>query len=44
MNQFVKWSVSMIVTAFITMLFIVLIKRVSRTVNVPIVSSIMEEV
>lgn len=44
MNSFAKWTVSMLVTAFVTMLFIVLIKSISRKVQIPVVSSILEEV
>lgn len=44
MEKFGKWFVTMIISAFITMVFIVVIKNISRKVPIPFVSNIVEEV
>lgn len=39
-----SWWISMIVSTFVTMIFIYLIKKASQKINVPIVSDIVESV
>lgn len=39
-----KWFVSMLVAAFITMIFIYIIKAINQKVSIPVVSSIIEGV
>lgn len=44
MERFGKWFLTMVVSAFVTMVFIFIIKSASRKVTIPIVSHIVEEV
>lgn len=44
MKSFGKWAVTMLVSAFVTMVFIVIIKNLSKKVPIPFVSQIIEEV
>ena len=39
-----SWWVQMFVSTMITMLFIYLIKKMSKAVNIPVVSTVVEEV
>ena len=40
----VNWWISMLISTLVTMFFIWIIKKVSGKVNIPVVSSIVEEV
>ena len=39
-----SWWIQMIVSTFVTMMFIYLIKKVTKAVNIPVVSTVVEEV
>ena len=39
-----SWWVQMFVCTMITMLFIYLIKKITKAVNIPVVSNVVEEV
>ena len=39
-----SWWISMFISTLTTMIFIYLIKKVTKTVNIPVVSTIVEEV
>lgn len=39
-----SWWLSMLVSTFMTMVFIYIIKKIATTANVPIVSEIVQEV
>ena len=39
-----SWWVQMFVSTMITMLFIYLIKKITKAVNIPVVSNVVEEV
>ena len=39
-----SWWVQMFVSTLTTMLFIYLIKKISKAVNIPVVSTVVEEV
>lgn len=40
----INWWISVIISTLITMAFIVLIKRVTEKVNIPVVSDLAQEV
>ena len=39
-----SWWIQMIVATFVTMMFIYLIKKITKAVNIPVVSNVVEEV
>ena len=39
-----SWWIQMFVSTMITMLFIYLIKKITKSVNIPVVSTVVEEV
>ena len=39
-----SWWIQMIVSTFVTMMFIYLIKKITKAVNIPVVSNVVEEV
>ena len=39
-----SWWISMFVSTLTTMIFIYLIKKITKSVNIPVVSTIVEEV
>ena len=39
-----SWWIQMFVSTMITMLFIYLIKKITKAVNIPVVSNVVEEV
>ena len=39
-----SWWISMFVSTLTTMLFIYLIKKITKAVNIPVVSTVVEEV
>ena len=39
-----SWWIQMIVSTFATMMFIYLIKKITKAVNIPVVSNVVEEV
>ena len=39
-----SWWIQMIVPTFVTMMFIYLIKKITKAVNIPVVSNVVEEV
>ena len=39
-----SWWIQMIVSIFVTMMFIYLIKKITKAVNIPVVSDVLEEV
>ena len=38
------WWIQMIVSTFVTMMLIYLIKKITKAVNIPVVSNVVEEV
>lgn len=39
-----SWWIQMFVSTLLTMMFIYLIKKITKTVNIPVVSTVVEEV
>ena len=39
-----SWWIQMLVSTFVTMMFIYLIKKITKAVNIPVVSNVVEEV